>query len=316
MKKQLLAGAFVLASFFTANAQTALFPISFEDSEGYTAGAIHNQNTWQRVGTAGDQAVVSSDFASEGTNSLKLESGSTASQTLLGAYSPLFEITPTAYTITQDFYIDALDPNGSDAYVQAFSYDQTAGLDITSRVILSYTGAVVIATGTEVNEEGNTVLVYEDFGTYTAGVWHTLAITYDTNAATVSYSLDGTALYSGAFYGGEAVNVLGYAFDDYATSFYFDNINVTEATAGIKDNAITSLTVSPNPANDFVTIANNENVLVDGVVLTDLNGRTVKTLKFAGVTEAQVNVSDLASGIYMMTISSEKGATTKKIVKN
>ncbi|MDV6167212.1 T9SS type A sorting domain-containing protein [Flavobacterium sp. DG1-102-2] len=316
MKKQLLAGAFVLASFFAANAQTALFPISFEASEGYTAGAIHGQNTWQRVGSVGDQAVVSADFASEGTNSLKLQSGSTGSQTLLGAYSPLFDVTPTVYTVNQDFYLPALDANGSDAYVQAFSYDETAGLDITSRVILSYTGDVVIATGTELDEQGNTVLAYDSFGTYTAGEWHTLSVTYNTDASTVSYSLDGTALFTGPFYAGESVNVLGYAFDDYTTSFYFDNINVTESTAGVKDNAITSLTVSPNPANDFVTITNNENALVNGVVVTDLNGRTVKTVKFAGVSEAQVNVSDLASGIYMMTISSDKGATTKKIIKN
>ncbi|HYD91756.1 MAG TPA: T9SS type A sorting domain-containing protein [Flavobacterium sp.] len=75
-------------------------------------------------------------------------------------------------------------------------------------------------------------------------------------------------------------------------------------------------TVYPNPANNVINIANAENILVNGVVITDLNGRTVKNVSYNGVTEAQINVSDLASGMYMMTVSSDKGTMTKKIVKN
>ena len=66
----------------------------------------------------------------------------------------------------------------------------------------------------------------------------------------------------------------------------------------------------------MINIANAENILVNGVVITDLNGRTVKNVSYNGVTEAQINVSDLAAGMYMMTVSSDKGTMTKKIVKN
>jgi len=74
--------------------------------------------------------------------------------------------------------------------------------------------------------------------------------------------------------------------------------------------------VYPNPANNVINIANAQNILVTGVAIVDINGRTVKSAKFDGVSEAQINISDLSTGMYLMNISSDKGMTTKKIVKN
>ena len=50
--------------------------------------------------------------------------------------------------------------------------------------------------------------------------------------------------------------------------------------------------------------------------MTDLNGRTIKTANFTNVIDAQINISDLAQGVYMMKIVSDKGTATKKIIKN
>jgi len=50
--------------------------------------------------------------------------------------------------------------------------------------------------------------------------------------------------------------------------------------------------------------------------MTDLNGRVVKQNSYSNVSEVQVNISDLASGVYMMNIKSDKGSVTKKIIKN
>lgn len=79
--------------------------------------------------------------------------------------------------------------------------------------------------------------------------------------------------------------------------------------------AAEKLAVYPNPANDVINIA-SATTLVSNVVLTDLNGRTVKSLDLGGVTTGQVNISDLTTGVYMLTITSDKNTTTKKIVKN
>lgn len=95
---------------------------------------------------------------------------------------------------------------------------------------------------------------------------------------------------------------------------FLDTVVITEGTAGVDENTLSNLSVFPNPSNDVVNVT--VEALVNNIAIVDLNGRTVKSVKFEGVSEAQVNVSDLASGVYMMTISSDKGTSTKKIVKN
>ena len=82
------------------------------------------------------------------------------------------------------------------------------------------------------------------------------------------------------------------------------------------DIAASKFSVSPNPANDFINISNSDNILVSGISITDLNGRVVKQNSYVNISDIQVNVSDLASGMYMMTITSDKVTFTKKIVKN
>lgn len=91
-------------------------------------------------------------------------------------------------------------------------------------------------------------------------------------------------------------------------------VNVDGAMGTVK-NDISNVAVFPNPTSNVVNVA-SANALISNVSVTDLNGRTIKSAKFDGVANAQVNISDLASGVYMMTIASDKGTTTKKIVKN
>lgn len=95
-----------------------------------------------------------------------------------------------------------------------------------------------------------------------------------------------------------------------------DDFTVSAGTAGTNDFLSSKLSVFPNPATNVVNITNADNILVTGVQVIDINGRTVKSVKYDGVTEAQINVSDLASGMYIMNISSDNGTMTKKIVKN
>lgn len=91
----------------------------------------------------------------------------------------------------------------------------------------------------------------------------------------------------------------------------------SDLNLSVKENLVASqFSVYPNPANNVVNITNGENMMVNKVVVTDLNGRTVKNVSFDNVSNVQVNVSDLASGMYIMNITSDKGTATKKFVKN
>lgn len=104
-----------------------------------------------------------------------------------------------------------------------------------------------------------------------------------------------------------------------ASMMTIDNLSAkassTDTLLGLENGVLASqFAVFPNPASNVVTVSGAE-ALVDAIELIDLNGRTVKSVKVNGVAEAQINISDLSAGVYMMNISSDKGKTTKKIVK-
>ncbi|MCW4470175.1 T9SS type A sorting domain-containing protein [Flavobacterium sp. MFBS3-15] len=99
--------------------------------------------------------------------------------------------------------------------------------------------------------------------------------------------------------------------------FMVDDFKVTTATvAGVNDNLASQFSVYPNPSSGVVTISNKNNILIEGISISDINGRTVKQINAGNVTETQVTITDLAAGVYLMTLSSDKGSMTKKIIKN
>jgi len=107
-----------------------------------------------------------------------------------------------------------------------------------------------------------------------------------------------------------------------ASAVRFDNYTIkAEATDRLLavDNTTTvatSFDVFPNPVNNVVNVSNAQNNTVNKITVTDVNGRIVKEAKYSNETNVQMNVSELSSGVYMMNISSEKGSTVKKIIKN
>jgi hypothetical protein len=77
----------------------------------------------------------------------------------------------------------------------------------------------------------------------------------------------------------------------------------------------TTFTVYPNPARDLVTIEGLNDSNIVSYKITDLNGRTVRSNVAINATTAQINISDLQSGVYMMTVNSDNGSAVKKIIK-
>lgn len=103
-------------------------------------------------------------------------------------------------------------------------------------------------------------------------------------------------------------------------SFKIDNMKLsaiqTLPTYLNVDEFLTSkFNVFPNPASDIVTITNNENIDVEQVEVYDINGRNVKSQDFNNKNEIQLNISDLASGSYMLHVKTNQGIALKKMVK-
>ena len=70
--------------------------------------------------------------------------------------------------------------------------------------------------------------------------------------------------------------------------------------------------IYPNPTSNVLNISNTNNVEIKNIFVSDINGRVVKN-ESGSLT--QINVSDLNSGVYFITIEAAEGKTTQKFIK-
>jgi hypothetical protein len=98
-----------------------------------------------------------------------------------------------------------------------------------------------------------------------------------------------------------------------STALFVDTLNITSV---LSNNSFISskLSVYPNPATNVVNISSTVNATINAVEMTDLNGRVVMT-KAVNATNGQIAIGDLATGVYMMKITTNQGTAIKKIVK-
>ena len=74
----------------------------------------------------------------------------------------------------------------------------------------------------------------------------------------------------------------------------------------------TSFKVFPNPVTNILTIQSPD---MKGLVVSDLLGRTLKNYKFQAVNSKVMDMSDLRSGIYFISVKTSSGTFTSKIIK-
>lgn len=93
-----------------------------------------------------------------------------------------------------------------------------------------------------------------------------------------------------------------------------DAFNVNR-TLNTQDFFANNLKVYPNPTKDILNLSSST-TLINNVELTDLNGRIVKSFNLNGIAQTELNVSDLTSGMYFVSVETDLGKGTTKIVKN
>lgn len=76
-----------------------------------------------------------------------------------------------------------------------------------------------------------------------------------------------------------------------------------------------SVSLSPNPVRNMITITAPTDVTVNGYEIFDMNGKMVKTLNSQTTTISEINVAELSVGNYLLKLKSDKGIATKKFIK-
>jgi hypothetical protein len=90
-----------------------------------------------------------------------------------------------------------------------------------------------------------------------------------------------------------------------------DDVSVT-AVLSNEDFESNSISIYPNPTSSILNISNTNNFEIKNISVVDINGRVVKNQSGA-LTE--INVSDLNTGVYFVTIETNEGKATKKFMK-
>jgi hypothetical protein len=71
----------------------------------------------------------------------------------------------------------------------------------------------------------------------------------------------------------------------------------------------------PNPASSVLNL-NSQLAGMTSVSISDINGRTVKTIAPGNVTRTQINIFDLTTGVYFVKVATADGVGTAKLMKN
>jgi len=90
-----------------------------------------------------------------------------------------------------------------------------------------------------------------------------------------------------------------------------------ESVLGVDDYTLENgVVLYPNPANHTVNIANATSIQLEKAAIYDINGRLVQNIDLSDMaTEQSVDVSNLASGVYMVQIFGTEGQTVKRLIK-
>lgn len=159
--------------------------------------------------------------------------------------------------------------------------------------------------------------------------WYRIGVSYDYNTGDISWK-EANGLFYGGVVGantGVGIDRIQYQMSNLvagnttASQIRIDNISLSFhaeeelLSTNTVSNAITKFSIHPNPSSNVFHIT-SPIAKINAVEITDINGRTIKSLKFDGIYDTDVNASDLSKGIYFMTIDSDKGTTTQKVIRN
>lgn len=123
-----------------------------------------------------------------------------------------------------------------------------------------------------------------------------------------------------ANYEAEGVQVMFEWESGSGNNVYLDDINFksTNTSSLNTQNGFETFTVFPNPANNKVQIKLETKVSGNATIaLTDLSGRLVKsfgTSLVPGMNELGLNLTDVANGVYLIQVNTEKGNMAQRVI--
>ncbi|MDC8000688.1 T9SS type A sorting domain-containing protein [Aequorivita todarodis] len=317
--KKIYVLALVLGAFsFSSNAQVELT----DDFESYNLGPLAGQathwRTWSGVDGGADDANVSDDEASSGAQSLLISDNVLSDMILLTPSAPISGV----YTIQWYSYI----PAGKSGYfnMQAALTPEGSAWNQALMGGNVYFNCKDDATGNGGNtpgEGGVTGLIdctsYDQVFIYPEDEWFKVTCIYDIDNQTWDMLInDNPAVTAYPFAFGTQVFIELAGLDFYSASsnntMYVDDVTCAQGTIGVEDFSASSFSVYPNPVKDMLNIKSAASV--DKVTVYDILGKVVLQ-ETPGKISPAINMSNLASGSYLVKVTIGNSSKTVKVLK-
>lgn len=274
--------------------------ISFETSEGYNLGTVVGQKDW----TVKTDNVPNNNFkvitgnASDGNNSVEVISTNNYTENFTFLFKKIPEY--NRLSVSADVKLEKL--NSSDYYMLSLYYNNNGNYSWAGGFNFLYSGKLY--ADSDVN--------FLDLGSWTPDRWYNLRIEIDhVTEKNVKYYLDNQLVHTSAL-GTRVVraNDLNFEFDNDGSGFIVDNIIIKDMDQlSVSDINKTQINIFPNPASDIINIKSDEKI--KSVKLYSASGTLVKA---ENDNLSRINVSNLPKGNYLISIETDSGTETKKII--
>ena len=307
-KKYLLALLLGVLS-FSSYAQFELF----DDFEFYNLGPISSQASYWRSssGIDGDGASVVNLEANSGSQSLYI-SGNEFDEILLLVLS-----TPTFGVYTMDFFTYV--PAGKSGYFNMQAALTPDGMPwnqalMGGHVFFNCDGA---SGGLGMVSGEMDCSAFDQSFIYPEDQWFRITCIYDLDNQVWDMFIDEIQfVFDQPFAFGSQVFVELAAFDFYSVTanneMYIDDVVLGSPQIGVQDFTTNKFSVYPNPVKDVLNIKSS--TVIDNVVIYDFLGRVVLHQN-PGTISPTINMTNLASGSYLVKVTIGDSSKTVKILK-
>ena len=255
-----------------------------QNGQPYTGEIFYSWSFDADGGVAGmlatsSEANPSYSYTTAGTYSVKLA----VSTSQYGVYTTADTLVKHAYITVED------DPN---AVVANFTTDPETSMDIIS---LDFTYAVRIERGQSVRYTNTSTNADHIAWTFEGGS----PATSNADTETVTYETEGTF----------TTKLIAYNTDETITDTLTVSVVVTNTTS-VEENAISEISVYPNPTSSIVNIAAEG---MQNITIIDMTGRVVMS-KDVNSNFETISAEGFAKANYMVRIATADGVVVKNIV--
>lgn len=275
--------------------------ISFESSEGYNRGSVVGQKEWavKTDNVPNSNFKVVTGKASDGNNSVEVTSTNQYTENFTFLFKKIPEY--NRLSVSADVKLEKLD--SSDYYLLSLYYNNNGNYSWAGGFNFMFSGKLY--ADSDVN--------FKDLGSWIPGQWYNLRIEIDHVAEkTIKYYLNNQLVHTSPL-GPKVVraNDLNFEFDNDGSGFIVDNIIIRDMDQmAVSDVSRSQISIYPNPASEFLNIRTDDKI--KSVRIYSATGNLVKT---ENGHLSILNIASLPKGNYMVTIETDKGSETKKIIK-